>query len=318
MKQLTQTSNRQYKARLFEMIFSQPETCLQLYNAVNGTDYDNPDLLEINTLENAIYMSMRNDISFIIDSRLSLYEHQSTNNPNLPVRQLMYIADLYSVITRDMNLYGTRLCRIPTPRFLVFYNGEDEIPEEETLLLSSAFEVQEEKPSLELKVQVLNINKGYNEKMKSACKALADYTEYTARVRKYAKEMPIEKAVEKALTECIQEGIMAEFLSENRAEAIKVSIYEYDEEKHMRQEREQHWQEGMVEGRKEGMVEGRKEGMVEGRKEGITEGRKEGITEGHKQVFKKMLENGYTKEEAQRLSELTDEQALGVLGELQK
>ncbi len=134
--------------------------------------------------------------------------------------------------------------------------------------------------------------------MKNACKALADYTEYTARVRKYAKEMPIETAVETALTECIRDGILAEFLSENRAEAIKVSIYEYDEEKHMRQEREQHWQEGIAEGRKEGIAEGlRLRGM---------------------QVFKNMLENGYTKEEAQRLSELTDEQAREVLDEQKK
>ncbi len=126
--------------------------------------------------------------------------------------------------------------------------------------------------------------------MKNACKALADYTEYTARVRKYAKEMPIETAVETALTECIRDGILAEFLSENRAEAIKVSIYEYDEEKHMRQEREQHWQEGIAEGL-------RLRGM---------------------QIFKNMLENGYTKEEAQRLSELTDEQAREVLDEQKK
>ncbi len=290
MTKVTQVTNRQYKARLFEMIFSQPETCLQLYNAVNGTEYDDPDLLEINTLENAIYLSMHNDLSFIIDSRLSLYEHQSTGNPNLPTRQLMYVSDLYSDILKDKNLYGTKLCRIPTPYFLVFYNGEEEMPEEETLLLSDAYEVQEDQPRLELKVRVLNINKGHNEAMMQACKALADYAEFTARVRNLVKEMPIEAAVEKAITTCIQDGVLAEFLAKNKAEASKVSIYEYDEEKVMRMMRE------------------------EAREEGLEEGREQE----HMRVFKTMISCQYSREEAQKISGLTDEQAKAVMEEMKR
>ena len=99
---------RDYKARLFEMIFREKEELLGLYNAVNGTNYSNPDELEINTLENAIYLSMHNDVSFIIDSRPSLYEHQSTYSPNLPLRYLFYVSDLYSKMTKDSNLYGSR------------------------------------------------------------------------------------------------------------------------------------------------------------------------------------------------------------------
>ena len=99
---------RDYKARLFEMIFRGKEELLGLYNAVNGTNYSNPDELEINTLENAIYLSMHNDVSFIIDSRLSLYEHQSTYSPNLPLRYLFYVSDLYSKMTKDSNLYESR------------------------------------------------------------------------------------------------------------------------------------------------------------------------------------------------------------------
>ena len=90
------------------MVFSRREELLQLYNAINGTDYQNPEELEINTLQNAIYMSMHNDISFLIDSRLSLYEHQSTYSPNLPLRFLFYVSDLYSDLTKDANLYGTK------------------------------------------------------------------------------------------------------------------------------------------------------------------------------------------------------------------
>lgn len=133
------TVRRDYKARLFEMVFRRKEELLGLYNAVNQTNYTNPEDLEINTLENAIYLSMHNDISFIIDSRLSLYEHQSTYSPNLPLRYLMYVSDLYSKITKDLNLYGSKIVKIPTPRFLVFYNGAEERPEREEMRLSDAF-----------------------------------------------------------------------------------------------------------------------------------------------------------------------------------
>lgn len=114
--------NRTYKSRMFAMIYSNRKDLLELYNAMCGTHYEDPELLEINTLENAIYMSMHNDISFIIDLKLNLYEHQSTFSRNLPLRYLMYIADIYSNYTKDENLYGSKIVKIPTPNFVVFYN----------------------------------------------------------------------------------------------------------------------------------------------------------------------------------------------------
>ena len=240
--------NRTYKARIFEMVFSDKKELLELYNAVNGTHYDNPEDLVVNTLENAVYMSMHNDVSFIIDLRLNLYEHQSTYNPNLPLRFLMYAADIYSELTKDENLYGTKAIQIPTPRFVIFYNGEAEQPDRKVLPLSALYTVPDEAPSLELTAVMLNINKGRNGRLMEACKTLKDYSEYTFRVRSYAKENPIEEAVERAITECIREGILSDFLSRNRAEAKKVSIYEYDEEKHMRQTREEGWEDGKQEG----------------------------------------------------------------------
>lgn len=235
---------RMYKSRLFEMVFSEKRELLDLYNAVNGTNYTEPKLLEINTLENAIYMSMHNDLSFIIDARLNLYEHQSTYSPNLPLRYLMYVSDLYSEITKDDNLYGSKPVKIPTPRFLIFYNGIEKRPEVETLLLSDLFTIPDAAKSLELKAVMLNINSGYNESLLSTCKTLGDYAEYTYRVRTYAKTMSLEDAVERAITECIQENILAGFLKRYRAEAKKVSIYEYNEEKHMRFVKQEGWEEG--------------------------------------------------------------------------
>ena len=251
MNQTTQMQpvNRLYKSRIFAMLYSDRKDLLDLYNAVSGKHYEDPELLEINTLENAIYMSMHNDLSFLIDSRLSLYEHQSTYSPNLPLRYLFYISDLYSGMTKDENLYGTKCIQIPPPQFVIFYNGSQEQPDRKILRLSDAYCVKEEHPALELTAVMLNINRGHNEKLKEMCKSLKDYSEYTARVREYAQVKPVEEAVEQAISECIREGIMAEFLKQNRAEAKQVSIYEYDEEKHMRQEREASWEEGKFEGK---------------------------------------------------------------------
>lgn len=250
------TANRMYKSRIFAMLFSDRNELLKLYNAINGTSYDDPDLLQVNTLENAVYMSMQNDVSFIIDMRLNLYEHQSTYSPNLPVRYLLYVADVYSDYTKDMNLYGTKTVKLPTPKFVIFYNGQAEQPDWEKLKLSELFTIPDFDPSLELKAVMLNINKGHNRKLMETCRTLQDYAEYTFRVREYAAEMPLDLAVEQVITECISEGILADFLRKNRAEAKKVSIYEYDEERHMRQTREEGMEEGYANGFSQGIEQG--------------------------------------------------------------
>ena len=250
------TANRMYKSRIFAMLFSDRNELLKLYNAINGTSYDDPDLLQVNTLENAVYMSMQNDVSFIIDMRLNLYEHQSTYSPNLPVRYLLYVADVYSDYTKDMNLYGTKAVKLPTPRFVIFYNGQAEQPDRKELRLSELFSIPDADPSLELKAVMLNINKGHNRKLMETCRTLQYYAEYTFRVREYAAEMPLDLAVEQAITECISEGILADFLRKNRAEAKKVSIYEYDEERHMRQNREEGMEEGYANGFSQGIEQG--------------------------------------------------------------
>ena len=244
----TVVPNRTYKARIFEMVFSDKKELLALYNAINKTHYNDPELLEINTLQNAIYMSMKNDVSFIIDSRLSLYEHQSTYSPNLPIRYLLYVADIYANITKNENLYGTKKVMIPPPRFLIFYNGRDPYPEREVLKLSELYVLKEEEISLELTALMLNINPGYNEELMNTCKTLRDYAEYTERVRRYAETMKLEDAVERAITECIREGILSEFLTKNRVEAKRMSIYEYDEERHMRQTRAEGYEDGEAAG----------------------------------------------------------------------
>ena len=247
--------NRNYKSSIFTMLFSDKRELLGLYNAVSGKDYKDPGLLEVNTLENAIYMAIKNDLSFVIDSQLSLYEHQSTYSPNLPLRMLLYLADLYADMTKNENLYGKKKVKIPPPQFIIFYNGVERQPDRRILRLSDLYEVEEEEHKLELEAVMLNVNAGHNRELLQSCKTLADYAEYTACIRKYAEEMDTEDAVECAIAECIQEGILEEFLRKNRAEAKRMSIYEYDQARHIRQEREDAWEEGWSEGRDEGRQE---------------------------------------------------------------
>lgn len=247
--------NRIYKDRLYKMIFNDKSELLKLYNAINGTHYDDPAMLTITTLDNAIYMTMENDLSFIIDMRLALYEQQSTVNPNLPLRFLMYITDIYSAYTKDMNIYGSKKVQIPLPSFVIFYNGVKSQPDRTEFLLSEIFHPTTDQPALELKAVMLNINKGHNQELMNACHTLRDYSEYVARIRTYSAEMPLTDAVEKAITECIHENILRDFLLKNRAEAKAMSIYEYDEEKTLRMFREEGYEDGERNGKIQATIE---------------------------------------------------------------
>lgn len=247
--------NRIYKDRLYKMIFNDKSELLKLYNAINGTHYDDPAMLTITTLDNAIYMTMENDLSFIIDMRLALYEQQSMVNPNLPLRFLMYITDIYSAYTKDMNIYGSKKVQIPLPSFVIFYNGVKSQPDRTEFLLSELFHPTTDQPALELKAVMLNINKGHNQELMNACHTLRDYSEYVARIRTYSAEMPLTDAVEKAITECIHENILRDFLLKNRAEAKAMSIYEYDEEKTLRMFREEGYEDGERNGKIQATIE---------------------------------------------------------------
>ena len=238
------------------MVFKEKDQFLELYNALNGTAYDNPGDLTVTTLENAIYMGMRNDVSYLLYDRLALYEHQASINPNMPLRNLFYVSDIYSGLTKDTNLYGSKLVRLPEPQFVVFYNGADELPERSILRLSDAFSHKGGEPKLELEVLVLNINPGFNLELMEHCRTLREYMAYVDTVRKYARETDFPEAVDRAIRECLAKGILADFLSRNWAEVKKVSIYEYDEEKHIRQEREDAMEEGLQQGMQRGLQRG--------------------------------------------------------------
>lgn len=223
-------ANRRYKDTVFRMLFADKVNLLSLYNAINRTAYEDPEELEIVTLKNAIYMGIKNDLAFIIDMNLFLYEHQSTYNPNIPLRDLFYIAAEYQKLVNRKSLYSSSLLKIPAPYFIVFYNGTEKKEEYWENSLSEAYENLNGEPRLELKVITLNINEGHNKDLMEECRVLGEYAHYVGKVRKYTKEMELDAAVEHAVEECIQEGILKEFLRENRAEVIAMSIFEYNKE----------------------------------------------------------------------------------------
>ena len=232
-------TQRNYKDTVYRMLFKEPAHALSLYNSLNGTAYTDESLLEFNTLENAIYMGMKNDLSFFIMSEMPLYEQQSTDTPNMPLRNLFYVADLLQAFVKDRPLYSSRQIRIPAPRFVVLYNGTEDIPDRMELKLSDAFETKNGEPELELKVQVYNINRGRNEDLKEKCPILKEYMIYVEKVREYVKLMPLEEAVERAIEDCIRNNVLKDFLLKQRAEVFKMSIYEYDKERDFKLLREE-------------------------------------------------------------------------------
>lgn len=225
--------NREHKDRLFKFIFQKKENLLELYNALNGTSYDNPEDLEIVTLEDVIYMRMKNDISFILDYQMNLFEHQSSDNPNMPLRGFLYFARQYEkyVIENECNLFGRKTIQIPTPQYVVFYNGDTWKGERKVLKLSDSFNDKRIRSCMELEVLQLNINYGHNKEIMEKCRILWEYAVFIGKVKTYNKAMPIEEAVNKAVNECIQEGILKEILISHQAEVKDMLLTEYDEEK---------------------------------------------------------------------------------------
>lgn len=267
--QTTQLVNRKYKDTVFRMLFSDKKNLLSLYNAINRTEYDDPEKLQIVTLENAIYMGMKNDLAFIIDMNLFLYEHQSTYNPNIPLRDLFYISAEYQKLVDRKSLYSSSLQKIPAPYFIVFYNGTEKQEEYWENSLSDAYENLNGEPRLELKVITLNINEGHNKELLEQCQTLREYAQYVTKVRKYAKEMNLDEAVERTVNECIQEGILKDFLRANRNEVIAMSIFEYDKEEEEKKLRKAEYEAGIQVGRQEGRQETKKEIALQMLKAGV-------------------------------------------------
>lgn len=221
--------NRKYKDTLFRLIFGNDRNeLLSLYNAVNDTDYTNADDLTVNTLADAIYVGMKNDVSFVFQDDLNLYEHQSTLNPNIPLRDLFYVTDLLHGMVDELSVYGSKRLTIPTPRFVMFYNGTKDTGAVKEYRLSEMFANREAEPQLELVVKIININDGQDNKVMKKCRSLREYARLVAMIRENRKIMDYEKAVAKAVNDCNEQGLLRELFSKyNMRIIMKSMLYEY-------------------------------------------------------------------------------------------
>lgn len=249
--------NQKYKDTVFRMLFNNKLYLLDLYNAINGTNYTNPDDLIITTLSGETFLKMKNDLSFIINLELNIFEHQSTPCPNIPLRDLYYLAANLKDLYPNEKLYSSSMIQIPAPRFYMFYNGITSMDDKVTYRLSDMFLKKVESPSVELVVTALNINNGHNKELLEACKALKGYSLFVSKVRKYKQiaeneynsshSIPLNlmadnkeimktlvaSAISNAIDECIQEDILKDFFTEYRKEIIEVGKHEYSYERHI-------------------------------------------------------------------------------------
>lgn len=239
---------RNYKNGLFMMIFGNKPALLRLYNSINGSNYTNPDDLIINTIEGVLYLGMKNDASFIINNELNLYEAQSTWNPNMPLRGLLYFSRLYEgyIAEHELNIYSTKLIKLPTPKYIVFYNGTKNEGDSRVLKLSDSFIHNESQEAcLECTVTMININYGHNKKLMDSCRDLYEYAFLIEEIRKGLRTGAVlSAAVDRAVEVCINEGILKSFLLRHRAEVKNVILEEFDLKKQLSLEKKEGFEDG--------------------------------------------------------------------------
>ena len=285
--------NRKYKDHLFRIIFHEKTDLLELYNAVNNSSYTDPEALTITTLRDVIFLGMKNDLSFLIGSQLNLYEHQSTWNENMPLRGLFYFSDMLRAFVEDnnLNIYKETKIELPTPRYIVFYNGSDKHPDQVELKLSDAFpEIEGKVPCLECTATMLNINYGRNRELMKKCRVLSEYAQCVSIVREHTKgASDLRSAIRDGVDDCISRGILREYLLANKAEVVEMLLTEYNEQKTLEQIR----RESEKRGKEEGLKLGREEGLKLGKEEGLRLGKEEGLKLGETRalfVISKLLQ----------------------------
>ncbi len=252
-------ANREHKDRLFMFIFGCEENreyTLSLYNAINKSNYTDAEAIQFTTIKNILYLGIRNDVSFIISDQMNLFEHQSTFNPNMPVRLLQYVGHLYEqyIAQNKLNEFGKRLLSLPVPKLLVFYNGRDEKEDEQILKLTDSFP-KNAVSDVEVKVRMLNINYGKNKALLDACKPLSEYAWFVEIVRQNQNQgMSLQEALNNAIAQMPTDFILYSFFKTHQAEVYGMLMDEYNEEKVMNKFYEDGREEGEKRGEKRGEI----------------------------------------------------------------
>ena len=249
-KKLRVHVNNHHKDRLFIKLFGSPENkanMLSLYNALNDTEYSDVNALELYTIEDVIFLGMKNDVGYILDGYLSLWEHQSTKNPNMPLRGFLYHAKMYEKYIKDRNIdiFSSVLQRIPTPQYYVFYNGDSNAGDIETLKLSASFINPVEEGKFEWTATMLNINLGHNDDLMEKCSTLKQYATLVDKIKDGIKRgLDVEDSIIEAVNWCIANDVLKDYLVRHKSEVIGMVLTEYDEKKHIKNEKQISWEEG--------------------------------------------------------------------------
>jgi predicted transposase YdaD len=259
--------NTSYKDSVFSLLFSTPEILRDLYAALSGAPVSPDARVEINTLRNALYRARINDVSFTIDRKLVvLIEHQSTVNPNMALRLLLYIARLYEKMTDNKALYRSKQITIARPEFIVLYNGIEPYPDSAILRLSNLYAAAEifggGNPPLELEARVYNINEGRNPDMLVKCAALSGYSVFIKKGREFEQQTGDRAAaLRMAIQYCIKHGILAGFLREHGSEVVNMLLEEWDADVAREVAREEGFEEGREAGLEKGLATGLEQGL---------------------------------------------------------
>ena len=262
-EKITSLNNPEYKDRLFKFIFGRETEeskrwRLQLYNALNETNITDPDELKINTIENVIYITMHNDISFLVDSEINLYEEQSSYNPNMPLRGYLYFATLYQIYLKEnnKNLISSSRVMIPTPKFYVFYHGGPKNPERWKMKLTDSFLNPDDSGDFQWTATVINLHPNHNSVLNKNCTPLYHYVKFTSLISENRKSgMNKQESIEKAVDYAIEKGFLEGFFKIHRAEVIGMCLTEFDEEEAKRIWHEDGYTEGFAEGEAKKAIE---------------------------------------------------------------
>ena len=298
------TSNRKYKDSVFVDLFSEDEKAkenfLSLYNALHGTELKDTAALKNIRLDQVLYMSFYNDVSYLVNNKIIvLAEHQSTINPNMPLRCLEYVSRLYETLFESKEKYSRKLLKIPTPEFYVFYNGEEPYPCNKTLKLSDAFIEKAMEANLELTVKVININRQNRHPVLKNCKMMREYSIFVETVRKW-KAIDTQSGFEKAVEECISNNILREYLKRKTKEVLNMLVAEYDYETDIAVQR--------AEEREIAFAEGIERGIEQGISQGIEQGISRGSYQTKLETAKNLIDIGLSAENIAKATGLSREE----------
>ena len=260
--------HRTYQDTVFRMLFSDPENAIELFNALENTDYGPATDVKFTTLEDAVYAGLKNDLGFIIDRKfLVLSESQSTINNNMPLRQLEYISRTFEKLVSAAELYGRSNVKIPVPEFYVVYTGTKRW-NASRLCLSDSFESSAPENSLELVVKIVKMEYNREENDETSdilerSEKLFGYSTLLKYIKIYQSQgYDLKDAVDTAVRRCIDEGILREFLECNSPEVKNMLFNQITSEEFAEIRAKEAAKESYDKGMKVGIDKGMKVGIA--------------------------------------------------------